>query len=468
MHAYTLDQIGLGAELMVPDTTPRKKIDLSEDPFRRPSKEEQQSPEAALRSGLSELADFARRALEEKRRKDCLALTKAMLKIDPENQDAQVMQGWIQTDLQREIQQAFALMRSARFTDSREAVERAGLMLQDVLDIDPDNQDAQILISRVESMLQGVPRMPAAPPLPKPVALTPKEPVPVINDADTDEEGDIADTLGSPRPKWLRHTFIIILMMVLGAGTVVLLTGVDEWRSLLGMNAGVNVVPGTLEIMVDEGVRIHVNNKYVGTAPLPSLDLKPGVYHLRYEFDGVDVGTEDVTVTSGATVANSSHMLLGRLDLLVVPAGGVQVRIDGRTAIPVPEYVDVKAGKHRLTFTASGYEPQTVSASVVAGDRSNVKAILVPAIPPAPAAVKVPTSHTGPSETLGAPNGFLAISSPLPVDIFMDGKRVGSTPATLELSPGPHTLEYRYNGLSKTLVHVIESKQTTRASVTFE
>ena len=467
MHVYTSGRTGRGAERMVPDTAPRKKIDLSEDPFRRPSKEEQQSPEAALRSGLSELADFARRALEEKRRKDCLVLTKAMLKIDPENQDARVMQGWIQTDLQREIQQAFALMRSARFTDSRDAVERAGLMLQDVLDIDPDNQDAQILISRVESMLQGVPRIPPVPSLPKPVALPPKEPALVINDADRDEE---ADTVEPPQPKWLRYAFIILLMMVLGAGTVVLLTGVDEWRSLLGVSAGVDVVPGTLEIMVDEGVRIHVNNKYVGTAPMPSLNLKPGVYHLRYEFDGVEVGTEDVTVTSGETVANSSHMLLGRLDLLVIPADGVQVRIDGRAAMPVPEYVDVKAGKHRLTFTASGYEPQTISPSVVAGDRSNVKAILVPALPPASAvsAVKVPTSHTGPSETVGAPNGFLAISSPLPVEIFMDGKRVGSTPATLELPPGPHTLEYHYNGLSKTLVHVIESKQTTRASVTFE
>src|ERR1044071_2471926 len=114
---------------MVPDTAPRKKIDLSEEPFRRPLKEQPVSPEASLRAGLSELAEFARRALEEKRRKDCLALTNAMLKIDPENQDAQVMQGWIKADLQREIQQAFGLMRSARFTDSRDAVERAGLML---------------------------------------------------------------------------------------------------------------------------------------------------------------------------------------------------------------------------------------------------------------------------------------------------------------------------------------------------
>src|SRR2546428_10899872 len=119
---------------MVPDTASRKKRDLTEGPIPVSSKEEQQGPaEASVRSGLAELAEFARRALEEKRRKDCLALTSAILKIDPENPDAQVMQNWIQSDLQREIQQAYALMRSARFTDSRDAVERAGLMLDDVL-----------------------------------------------------------------------------------------------------------------------------------------------------------------------------------------------------------------------------------------------------------------------------------------------------------------------------------------------
>jgi len=450
---------------MVPDTASRKKRDLSEAAVPLSSKEEQQVPaEVSLRSGLADLAEFARRALEEKRRKDCLALTSAILKIDPENPDARVMTNWIQSDLQREIQQAYALMRSARFTDSREAVERAGLMLQDVLDIDANNEDAKILISRVESMLQGVPR-PRIEPAPRPVSQPSNERQPEIN--------EIKDDTGRhSQPKSLRYAFIIIFMMVVGAAIVVLLTGVDEWRNLLGVNAAISVVPGTLEITVDEGIRVHVNDKYVGTAPVPKLNLKPGLYHLQYELDGVDVGSEDVNITSGKAVTNTEHSLLGRLELLVIPTSDVQVRIDGRAAMPISDHVDVKAGKHRLTFMASGYEPQTVSASVAAGDQSIVKAILLPTVPPAPAppVARPPAvhAHTGPVETVPASNGFLAISSPFPVDIYMDGKRVGSTPATLELPPGSHTLEYRYNGLSKTMVHVIESKYTTRASVTFE
>jgi hypothetical protein len=185
-------------------------------------------------------------------------------------------------------------------------------------------------------------------------------------------------------------------------------------------------------------------------------------------------------VTSGETVTNSAHAILGRLELLVIPPTGVQVRVDGRPAIPVPEYIDLKEGKHRLTFAAKGFEPQTISTSVVAGDRTNVKAILMPAMPPPLSKDPAPpstnregvtqspsTNRNGVAQIPVGPNGFLAISSPFPVDIYMDSRRVGSTPATVELPPGPHTVEYRYNGLSKTIVHVIESNQTTRASVTF-
>src|SRR5438105_119344 len=200
MHTCRHGSYAVAGSNIVPDTAPRKKRDLAVGPIPLSTKEEQQDPaEASVRSGLSELAEFARRALEEKRRKDCLALTSAILKIDPENQDAHVMQNWIQSDLQREIQQAYALMRSARFTDSRDAVERAGLMLHDVLDIDPYNEDAKILMSRVESMLQSVPR-PRIEPAPKPVPLQSNEPAPEIND----------DTLEQSPPKRLLYAFVVI------------------------------------------------------------------------------------------------------------------------------------------------------------------------------------------------------------------------------------------------------------------
>jgi hypothetical protein len=55
----------------------------------------------------------------------------------------------------------------------------------------------------------------------------------------------------------------------------------------------------------------------------------------------------------------------------------------------------------------------------------------------------------------------------VPVEIYRGEEYLGSTPATLQLPPGPQTLEYRYQGLRQTLTHVIRSQETTTAAVSF-
>jgi hypothetical protein len=65
-------------------------------------------------------------------------------------------------------------------------------------------------------------------------------------------------------------------------------------------------------------------------------------------------------------------------------------------------------------------------------------------------------------------SGTLAISSSTSVDIFKDDAYIGSTPISLELPAGTHTLEYRHAGLRKYVTHVVNSNETTRAMVTFD
>jgi hypothetical protein len=62
----------------------------------------------------------------------------------------------------------------------------------------------------------------------------------------------------------------------------------------------------------------------------------------------------------------------------------------------------------------------------------------------------------------------LAVSSLLPVDIYLDSNHLGTTPVTLELPAGTYTFEYRYGTLRKTGVNVIKSNELTRATVVFE
>jgi len=64
--------------------------------------------------------------------------------------------------------------------------------------------------------------------------------------------------------------------------------------------------------------------------------------------------------------------------------------------------------------------------------------------------------------------GRLAVNSLLAAEIYMGGKYVGSTPITLELPAGTHTLEYRHQDLRKVLTHVVRASETTAARITFE
>jgi hypothetical protein len=45
---------------------------------------------------------------------------------------------------------------------------------------------------------------------------------------------------------------------------------------------------------------------------------------------------------------------------------------------------------------------------------------------------------------------------------------MGATPLTLELPPGMQTLEYRYQGLEKTVSYVINQGETIRATIAFD
>src|SRR5262249_42829618 len=63
---------------------------------------------------LSRLAELARQAYEQKRTKDCLDLTRAMLLIDPENADAQWMRLSIQSEMQRDLENSRAFLRQAQ------------------------------------------------------------------------------------------------------------------------------------------------------------------------------------------------------------------------------------------------------------------------------------------------------------------------------------------------------------------
>jgi len=68
----------------------------------------------SLKGDLPKLAELARQAFEQKRKKDCLDLTRAILLIDPDNAAALSMRCVIQSEMQRDLEDARALLRQAQ------------------------------------------------------------------------------------------------------------------------------------------------------------------------------------------------------------------------------------------------------------------------------------------------------------------------------------------------------------------
>jgi hypothetical protein len=162
----------------------------------------------------------------------------------------------------------------------------------------------------------------------------------------------------------------------------------------------------------------------------------------------------------------------------------------------VPPYIQLKAGEHQIYFAADGYVPESVTATVRAGEDRNFVVTLQPANafrPPAnaartttppsaaspaarqPAAAAAaanagaaPDASTVPPPPAPVENGLLAVNAAVPAEIYSGDRLLGATPTSLRLPAGSHTLEFRYRQLRKTETVVIRPEQTTSTTVVFD
>src|SRR5262249_44277373 len=82
------------------------------------------SEDDSVGRGLAELAELARQAFEQKRRQQALALTSAILKIDPHYTTALVIRQWIQQDHRKELSKANAQVEVAWREESLASSDR--------------------------------------------------------------------------------------------------------------------------------------------------------------------------------------------------------------------------------------------------------------------------------------------------------------------------------------------------------
>ena len=356
----------------------------------------------------------AKEAYEQKRTRECMALTKALLLTDPTNSEALSLQAAIRTDMQRDMNDARALLEDSRHQEEPQKHRKAAeIILLKILYLDPENEQAKILLSAARAAeMHSMPRMPkpapkrqVSPPAPEPspVKVVPEGRVESHSMKIEDEhaferitepvstaEGEIPFVVAAPAEKSttrgprIKVPFIFIILAV-GAVAIFLAKQSQSSRQQRMVNGAVTPAPTAVP---------QTNPQTLSTDhlfPPPTATLPP--------------------VTTAATTTPSS--------------------------------------------SAVATQPSVVPPATDASVKTKVSA------PPSPVAYE-------PANLAAVGTGKLAISSPTSADIYVGDKHLGSTPITLDLPAGTHTLEYRHDNLRTVGTHVVKPNETTTALITFE
>src|SRR5262249_43687405 len=113
---------------------------------------------------IASLAMRARDAYDQKRTKECLTLTKSLLMADPDNAEAKSLQSAIRSDIQRNLDDARALLEdSKRNQNLQEHRKAAEILLLKILYLDPEHEEAKVLLNSGKAAAQPAASSPLAP-----------------------------------------------------------------------------------------------------------------------------------------------------------------------------------------------------------------------------------------------------------------------------------------------------------------
>jgi hypothetical protein len=249
-------------------------------------------------------------------------------------------------------------------------------------------------------------------------------------------------TLGLPRTH-VRTVGLAVIIVALGAPA-----GWFSWqawtsRRAVAVAAARPVAPTGVGIFnsVPDGASITIDGVERGITPI-RVTLAPGAYTVQI-VSGSSTRTLPITIEAGSV---SSHYVefaatptqQGRLEIGSDPVGS-EVRIDGVLKGITPLTVnDVAPGQHRVTISSGGNVINRV-VNVVRGATATV----VVSMNPAPVAA--------------ASGGWLTVEAPLEMEIFEEGRLLGSTRTDrLMLPVGSHRLEFSNASLEFTTARTVQ------------
>jgi hypothetical protein len=153
-------------------------------------------------ASLSNLATRAREAYGQRRTKDCLDLTRAILLIDPENPEAQLMRSAIRAEMHQDLENSQALLRSAQMKDSPGNGSQADNPVN--VFFRPHGVAAEIITNPSEAN----PSSPVLVSSPVPVEEAPAPASPTI----------VSAPIRAKKRRWLKRASVIVFLGLAAAG----------------------------------------------------------------------------------------------------------------------------------------------------------------------------------------------------------------------------------------------------------
>jgi hypothetical protein len=183
------------------------------------------------------------------------------------------------------------------------------------------------------------------------------------------------------------------------------------------------------------GAWIGVDGKDISRRTPSTIELVPGAHVVTLSMP--DLGSVKVPVTGArGERLKVNESLQGSLDVSAQdPSLPVKMSLDGEPQGWLPVHVaKLPPGLHEVQFSGPNMQPWGQNVSV--GIRQTTQIVTKPMTSPATGVVQVQAS-------LNDDNGTAALSG---ATVFVDGEIRGTTPLTIELPRGPHSLRVMYRG----------------------
>jgi len=204
------------------------------------------------------------------------------------------------------------------------------------------------------------------------------------------------------------------------------------------------------------GAWIAIDGKDLGRQTPSTLELAPGEHAVTLSMPDLGQVQTKVTGRRGQKV-KVNEALNGSLDVVSSdPSLPVQMSLDGSPQGYLPVHVTkLPPGLHELQFSGPRMQPWAQNVSV--GIRKNSKVVSKAIVSPATGVVQVQAQ-------INDENGAAPLSG---ASVYVDGDLRGTTPATIELPRGPHSLRVQFEGVVAP-IQVIDLPGGNRRFATFQ